>query len=364
MNGILFGDFFVKLLEIIFTGYSVLFVVGRVLLEEKNDREDEEKKQTEKLVLKDIITFLVIIIVVIAMMWGIVYWIIDRKNIVAAGVILLLSFLYCGIAFGVAILEFVRYVFLKSSNFKMTKGIESSMWLIGLSTCFVCHCLEIEGLGKIIEQSLANLTNYESDILKAILLIFWYFSIVFFGVVFSILSVHKLIVIFKKYIKLPNCKKHEFKWKSKDWQKISEKIWNKIEVIPQKNIWKKIIYYLIWLLVLIVDVAVVFMIAFIRMLIDLIRVMLIIIPRKMWGYIKTLLGKLENDQGKAIIISSRIALVSSLLIVFCIDKYKHLFSADGSAVYEFICSVILIPFLITQLGALKEKNKERACEKS
>ena len=199
-----------------------------------------------------------------------------------------------------------------------------------------------------------NLSNDESDILKAILLIFWYFSIVFFTVVFSILSVHKVIVIFKMYIKLPNCKKHEIKRKSKDWKKISEKIWNKIETIPQKKIWKKIFGYLIWLLVLVIDVVVVFMIAFVRMLIDLIRVMLIIIPRNLWGYIKKGLSKLENDQGKAVIISSRIALVSSLLIVFCIDKYKHLFSNDGSAVYEFICSVILIPFLITQLGALKD----------
>ena len=180
MNGILFGDFFVKLLEIIFAFYSVLFVVGRVLPEEKNSSEGAEKKQTEKITLKDIITFFVIIIVVIAMMWGIMYWIIDRQNKLGAGVILLLSFLYCGIAFAVAIFEFVKYVFLKSSDFKMTKGIESSMWLIGLSTCFVCHYLEIEGFGKIIEQRLVNLTNYESDILKAILLIFWYFSIVFF----------------------------------------------------------------------------------------------------------------------------------------------------------------------------------------
>lgn len=356
MNGILLGDFFVNLLEIIFTCYSVIFGVSRVLLVEKNNSESAGKRQTEKLTLKDIITLLVIIIIVIAMLWGIMYWIIDRKNMLGAGVILLLSFLYCGIAFGVAVFDFARYVFLKSSDFKMTKGIESSMWIMGLSTCLVCHCLEIEGLGKIIEQSLMNLTNYESDILKAVLLIFWYFSIVFFTIAFSILGVHKVIVIFKKYIKLPDCKKNEFKREPKDWQRISEKSWNKIETIPQKKVWKKIFGYLIWLLALIIDVVVVFMIAFIRMLIDLIRVILIIIPRKLWGYIKKWLSKLENDQGKAVIISSRIALVSSLLIVFCVDKYNHLFSNEGSAVYEFICSVILIPFLITQLGALKEKK--------
>lgn len=61
---------------------------------EKNDRKGAEKKQTEKLTLKDIITLLVIIIVVIVVMWGIMYWIIDRKNMLGAGVILILSFLY------------------------------------------------------------------------------------------------------------------------------------------------------------------------------------------------------------------------------------------------------------------------------
>lgn len=66
--------------------------------------------------------------------------------------------------------------------------------------------------------------------------------------------------------------------------------------------------------------------------------------------------KMIADLSKNLIICSRFSLVAGLMIVFVIDKYYSLFSDAGSSVFEFSCSVIIIPLLITQLAALREKS--------
>ena len=271
---------------------------------------------------------------------------------------LLLSFSYCGLVIGVAVFDFVKYIFLKPSNFKLTKEHEDTLWIIGLFTYFVCYAIEIEGLGKDVEHYLSAMLSYQSDVVKVIMLIFWYFSIIFFTMTFLILFAHKLIIISKKYIKITNNKVSNQKQmkKKKEWNRISERIWNRIEKIPTAKKWKRYSYYLLWLLMLVVDIVIAYILVFIKVLKDLLWVVIIGIPRKLWKYMKHCLDMLEKEQGKVIIISSRIALVSSLIIVFCVDKYQRVFSAEGSEVYEFMCSVMLIPFLITQIGALKERG--------
>ena len=78
-------------------------------------------------------------------------------------------------------------------------------------------------------------------------------------------------------------------------------------------------------------------------------------------YIKVLdylINLLRLNPGKAVILCSRFSLISSLIIVFVIDKYLKVFSCSGSQVYDFLCSVIIIPFLITQIMELKDAEKE------
>lgn len=358
MNGILYGEFFLNQFSVIFGFYSVLFAINQFFSNQKADNKTIEKKSNEKNTIKDVITIVIMITVIVVIMWGGMYWIIDKKILLGAGFILLLSFLYCGIAFLVAIFDFVRYVFLKSSDFKLTKEHEGSLWLIGLSTYFVCYAIEVDELGKSIEQSIFLLTNYQSDVVKAIVLIFWYFSIIFFTISFFILFVHRAIIIFKRFIKPSNNRRSNQKQekKEKEWKRISEEIWTKIEKISRTQKWKKRFGYLLWFFCLIGEVIIAFIFAFIKMLKELLWILVIGLPRKLWKYVKKWLNLLEKDQGKGIIISSRISLVVSLLIVFLVDKYQGIFSTEGSEVYEFLCSVIIIPFLITQVSALKENG--------
>lgn len=357
MNGILYGEFFFKLMFVSFAFYSVIYAISLVLLDQGVDEKPTEKKSDEKNTGKDVITLLVIFAVILFMVFGGLYWILNQQNVFGAGLILLLSVLYCGIAFGSAAFDFVKYIFLKSSDFKLTKEHESSLWIIGFSTCTICYAIEIAEFGKSIDQSIFSLVNYQADIVKVIVLILWYFSIIFFTISFFLLSLHKAIIIIKRFIK-PSHKKEisqSQKKREKEWRHISEGIWRKTEKLPTKQ-WKRWFYYLLWLFCLVIETILVFASAFVKLLKDLIWVVVIGLPKLLWRQVKKWLELLEKDQGKGIIISSRISLVASLLIVFFIDKYQGIFSAEGSGVYEFMCSVILIPFLITQLGALREKR--------
>lgn len=153
MNGILYGEFFLNQFSVIFGFYSVLFAINQLFSNQKAGNKTIEKKSNEKNTIKDVITIVIMITVIVVIMWGGMYWIIDKKILLGAGFILLLSFLYCGIVFLVAIFDFVRYVFLKSSDFKLTKEHEGSLWLIGLSTYFVCYAIEVDELGKVLSKA-------------------------------------------------------------------------------------------------------------------------------------------------------------------------------------------------------------------
>lgn len=72
--------------------------------------------------------------------------------------------------------------------------------------------------------------------------------------------------------------------------------------------------------------------------------------------INGLVNGLETNQGKNIMILSRVSLVFSLLCVYFVDKYQGVLSSLGSEIYEFLCSAILIPLFIAQLTELKEAS--------
>lgn len=358
MNGILYGEFFLTQLSVFFICYSVLFAISPILIYKRENEEVIEKTANGKNTIKDVISIGITLAVILVVMLGGMYWIIKKKILLGAGFIVLLSFLYCGIAFLVAVFDFIRYVFLKSSDFKLTKEHEGSLWLIGLATYFVCYTIEVDGLGKWIEQRISLLANYQSDIVKILVLIFWYFSIIFFTISFFVLFVHKAIIIFKRFMKQSNNRrgKQNREKKEKERKRISEEIWIMIEKTSRIHKWKKCFLVLLWIFCLIYEAVMVFVLAFIKMLKELLWIVVIGLPRKLWAHMKKILDLLEQDQGKGIIISSRTSLVASLLIVFLVDKYQGIFSESGSEVYEFLCSVIMIPFLITQLSTLKKNG--------
>ena len=72
---------------------------------------------------------------------------------------------------------------------------------------------------------------------------------------------------------------------------------------------------------------------------------------------RTVIGKcIQINVERVIIIALRLSLIGSLLITFVINKYEEILSPKGSDVYEFLCSVVLIPIFITQLVEIKTKS--------
>ena len=70
---------------------------------------------------------------------------------------------------------------------------------------------------------------------------------------------------------------------------------------------------------------------------------------------RTVIGKcIQINVERVIIIALRLSLIGS--ITFVINKYEEILSPKGSDVYEFLCSVVLIPIFITQLVEIKTKS--------
>ena len=135
------------------------------------------------------------------------------------------------------------------------------------------------------------------------------------------------------------------------------KIEDKLNLLP-KNKWViKIILNIIWLASVILECLIIMLAWVLDMLRAMSYVVFIVSPWILKNKLKSLISVLEKNLGKGIILSSRISLVSSLLIVFLIDKYQKILSESGSEVYEFFCSVLIIPFLITQLSELRKKKE-------
>lgn len=359
MQGILFGEIFVKQLNIIFVLYSVLLTICPIFEHEETTKKVKVKEANNKNVLKDAISVGVMLVVIFAIMLGMMYWIIEGEILIGAYFIVILSFLFCGIAFFMSVFDFIRYILLKPLDYNLTKEHEGSLWFIGLFACSVCHTLVEEDLGLWIEQKILLMKDYQADAIKMVVLIFWYFAIIFFTLTFLILFIHKMIIICNRFKKKSNNKSIERNKKIVEKGRtnhISEEVWNKIEKIPRKKKWKRIFFCFLWIIVLVCETVKIFIVAMVNMIKDLFIVIVIGLPRLLYNQIKKIFNSLEQNQGKGIIVSSRLSLVGSLLIVYLIDKYQKIFSAEGSEVYEFFCSVIMIPFLITQISILRKEK--------
>lgn len=196
-----------------------------------------------------------------------------------------------------------------------------------------------------------------------VVLIFWYFSILFFTAAFFMLFINKTLRIYRnltKEVRNKSRNKHKETNGRNERERLSEKIWAWNEKKQHARGWRKVLLYFGWFICLILETLKEFILALMRVIKDLLRLLFIGFPKWLLVQVKKLLDLLEQDLGKAIIISSRISLVGALLIVYLVDKYQKVLSAEGSDVYEFLCSVIMIPFLITQLSALRRaENSEK-----
>lgn len=257
--------------------------------------------------------------------------------------------------------DFVRYIFGKEYGYEMTPRTEKVILLCGSFAWFVCVAIADE---KTINEILHRFysTKFLEDLLKAALLNMWYFSVVFFSVTCLLILIHKIYILWKqkenkkgKKAKKTQLNRREISAEYK-WLK---RIENTIDILSKYKKFKRIMLYILWLFVLVIESLKVFLAVTISYCCDLITIIVYLVKNmccKIMGYLKQ---SIVTNYGQNILFVSRIAFVFSIGVVYLLDQYQGILSESGSSVYEFICSVIIIPFLITQLSELgKVWNKK------
>lgn len=255
---------------------------------------------------------------------------------------------------------FIEYVFIKPLDYELTKEREKILTFIGFAMLLVCSEISLESRIIQIKHWLAGVKPVVADVSLMAGFTFWYFTVSFFILYYVVLSLHKIVVLINSKFNLKDIttpKKHIKKLTRRF--SLAQSVANRIDSLTQKKKWKKIGYYFLWFICSLVDGLIIPIQVIIKNLTIacLFSLQILILP----GFRKLFIA-LGKNQGKSIIIISRVLLVGSLLFVYLIDKYMKLFSAQGSEIYEFMCSVFIIPFLITQLIEIRRKKKNITCK--
>jgi hypothetical protein len=359
MKGIYGNEILMKQFGILLFVSGVLLAVYMVFDPETMNVKNEGNTERENGLFKSrrIIQLIIMLSVLFLLVIGGLYLTISYKLKIVSICILIIGCMFCGIAFFVSIIEFIQYIFLKPFEYQLTREKENTLWLIGLLAYVVCYTLTEDDIGKLFNQEMSLMTVYWSDIIQMVVLMFWYFSVIFFSLIFLIVSAHKVIMIIRSKLrpKRKFVKKSDTKVHNKSKSELSEKVLGKIGNIPKGKRIERIGVNFFWVFCVILDTLKLIFEAMFDMIQKIVLATLLILPMTIGRGIKKILIILEKNQGKGVTLSSRISLVSSILIVYLVDKYQNVFSKTGSDVYEFFCSVLIIPFLITQLNELHKK---------
>ena len=351
MEGLYFG----KHLMGIFVGLFLIWAITLCILpffeKESFTLEEESRYKVEhKIGIKEIIE----IILLIATILGVVFFILICQIRFMMWFLVVFGIIYLGIAILGSFYEFIKYIIGKSSSdYQITTKKQQSFILVGICVITAFDYLSKENYYDMINIFMSENNTFVFDIIKMLILIVWYFSAIFFSLATLILILHNIVVIFRCKCKEKKYKELKSVYKEFNCKFVSKMAWRKFEVIQRNRPLKKILYYCIWMLSIVIDAIQAFFIAMLNLVY---RIVLIIIfyPRII---IKSVLYNINDllykNPGKAIILCSRFSLMSSIITVFIIDKYSEIFSSAGSQVYEFLCSVIIIPLLITHIIELK-----------
>ncbi|MCM1399177.1 MAG: hypothetical protein NC225_06800 [Clostridium sp.] len=253
-----------------------------------------------------------------------------------------------------SIWSFVQDVFIKSYDFILTKEKERTLFFAG---CFsgggFWFIKYLNDKSIVVQSVLLELPFALKDFILILVLILLYYLNIFFISSFFVLSLHNIIIFINSQMgkkggkqKKNRKKRHKKKIKNFSAKKVKILKFNKTKIGYH-------ICHIIHILGEIVFFIIDSLFQWMRILVYLIIKFPFIVAR---GIFRKLISRLSGDQGKTIIFLSRLSLLVSCIVVYIIDKYNCIFSAQGSESYEFLCSVILIPLVITQLADLKNRK--------
>ena len=264
-----------------------------------------------------------------------------------------ISYIFFFIVFSYSLTEFIRSIFINPSRFILVPANEKIMGFIGVVSYLICSGISRGTAIQLVPQFLLS-SPFSKDIIYFILIISWYSFVLFFDSALIILTLHHIV------IKIPFlAKPHNFT----SPLRYNESILNFCAVIdkwlislPRVTLKQKFtcaIYKKIWFLLKIPAIVFEVIINSIYMILSL---SLTVLAKTFSLFIRKTNHALRTPPEKTILVLSRLSFVLSFIIVYIIDRYQEIFSPSGSDVYEFTCSVILIPFLITELSKIRKKS--------
>lgn len=237
------------------------------------------------------------------------------------------------------IIEFVKFVFIRTEDYTFDNSKEHTFAFTALICFMACSFIEKNSFASDFFMSVIM-----NDLVKMVACSYWYFCVIFFPISLLFIVGHKRTIYKQELVSEDKGEKiHISDLKLKRPNKKA----NYNTALNDGTV-KCIIFKLY-------DAIVSCIIDGIEALIKTILVLISIPYSIIVSTTRWIKRKLSFDLGKSLIICSRFSLVVGLIIVFLIDKYYSLFSDAGSRVFEFCCSVIIIPLLITHLTELRNR---------
>lgn len=351
------GNFLLLIFFGTFCFYAIIYVLSSFLAvkDETLERANTELTEPKKWRLKSIVQLIELLICIVGLFYFVLKY--QIKFVIFGFIIIVFAWWVVLIPYTIG--DFIHYIFMKPFEYKLTKEKENTLVLVGFLTLFVCSLMISPTIKSTFESVGFEVPLSVKDIFLMVGLTFWYFAICFFSFAFIILGLHKLIISIKA--KTKNSTKTMPKEKS--WQlnaniiRIYRRIvGEKIVLLHPDRIGRRIGYLISKTLWIIIEPVMII----VEVLVECLWKLLFLIFKGSFVvicmYMKRLINGLETNQGKNIMILSRVSLVFSLLCVYFVDKYQGVLSSSGSEIYEFLCSVILIPLFIAQLTELKEAS--------
>lgn len=308
---------------------------------EKNSLVNDSAKKSREIV---------VIILYIISMFIIVYF--TPKISVLYIAFMSISFFFMFFTMLFSLVEVFCYIFKKPYNYQLSKNIEGSLNITGILFLFTSN--NLKELSNTFSKELTNSPAYVLDILKGTPLVLWYFMLYFLISTYIVLILNKCFVFLSR-TKLFNSKATSkfFAIRNPELIRLTSKFEHRFDINNYHSFNSKLLVHMLWLLIAIFDSTIGLIISIIWYLFIVLTTIIYTFLKSVLKVIKNLNLRLAENLGRTIIIISRYAIVLALISVIFLDKYETLFTDAGSEIFEFICSVVIIPFAISQIVEIR-----------
>lgn len=349
---------FAKIISSVYSITFLVFIISSrihkyVVLAKKNLEPSKKDEESRRISFRDIFQIIIVIASFVFMLFLFL-----RINVTTIRNAIMWFFLpMYAILFILSCISFVKFLFQRTIDFRLEDIHETSIEFISIVTFFILPYLKKACLNGSIDFLLAKINQEARDLLLVLMFTFWYFISSFLILTFILLSLFKINAIVMKLKKKYASRKDMATKKEKDEESFyfSKYIIKKIDFYKDKRKFAVLFMYIIWIPIIFLDVIIEVLKLFakqIKMYLDFLRFVI--------DYIRVKVSRLSMvlipNQGRNLVLISRVSIVFSFLVTYYLDSYYGILSKAGSRIFEFFCSVMIIPILISQIVKINSKK--------